>query len=219
MFCVFKKIHIHFNKGDSNGTQNADQNNLTTCKLRWYAEHRFLYHEKSTSRFIFLHVFLKLLNLSFWMITVKWRVKATQTPLLLKIFGTCYQVKHKILSQCMTKQTKSQDSDQHGHPPCPFSSLHALWVAKDLMFLHADSEDSDQTGLIWVFTGRTIHSFCWFCRAAAKKIIHLYNSVPSSHNSTYKICKKCHMQTTKAQISACVSHKLDSIITSAAYIP
>ena len=47
---------------------------------------------------------------------------------------------------------------------CPVwseSSLCAQWVAKDLMFLHGDSEDSDQTGrmprLIWVFAGRTCH--------------------------------------------------------------
>ena len=41
------------------------------------------------------------------------------------------------------------------------SSLCALCVAKDPSFLHADSEDSDQTGrmprLIWVFAGRTCH--------------------------------------------------------------
>ena len=40
-------------------------------------------------------------------------------------------------------------------------SLCAQWVAKDPSSLHADSEDSDQTGwmprLIWVFTGRTFH--------------------------------------------------------------
>ena len=39
------------------------------------------------------------------------------------------------------------------------SSLCAQWVAKDPSFLHAYSEDSDQTGrmprLIWVFAGRT----------------------------------------------------------------
>ena len=38
------------------------------------------------------------------------------------------------------------------------SSLCAQWVAKDPWFLHADSEDSDQTGmprLIWAFAGRT----------------------------------------------------------------
>ena len=37
----------------------------------------------------------------------------------------------------------------------------AQWVAKDPSFLHAGSEDSDQTGrmsrLIWVFAGRTFH--------------------------------------------------------------
>ena len=49
------------------------------------------------------------------------------------------------------------------------SSLCAQWVAKDLMFLHVDSKDSDQTGrmprLIWV---RWAHMpYCWFCREAA----------------------------------------------------
>ena len=41
------------------------------------------------------------------------------------------------------------------------SLLYSQWVAKDLSFLHTDSEDSDQTGqlprLIWVFAGRTSH--------------------------------------------------------------
>ena len=36
----------------------------------------------------------------------------------------------------------------------------AQWVAKDPSFLHADSDDSDQSGrmlrLIWVFAGRTL---------------------------------------------------------------
>ena len=39
-------------------------------------------------------------------------------------------------------------------------SLCAQWVAKDPRFLHADSEDSDQTGrmprLSWVFAGCTV---------------------------------------------------------------
>ena len=39
-------------------------------------------------------------------------------------------------------------------------SLCAQWVAEDPSFLHADNEDSDQTGrmprLIWVFAGRTV---------------------------------------------------------------
>ena len=41
------------------------------------------------------------------------------------------------------------------------SLLCTQWVAKDPSFLHANSEDSDQTGrmprLIWVFAGRTYH--------------------------------------------------------------
>ena len=48
----------------------------------------------------------------------------------------------------------SEDSNQPGHPP-------SQWVAEDPMFLHADSEDSDQIGrmsrLIWVFAGRRGH--------------------------------------------------------------
>ena len=48
-----------------------------------------------------------------------------------------------------------------GCPVWSESSLCAQWVAKDLMFLHGDSEDSDQTGrmprLIGVFAGRTCH--------------------------------------------------------------
>ena len=39
--------------------------------------------------------------------------------------------------------------------------LCTQWVAKDPSFLHAESEDSDQTGrmprLIWVFAGHTCH--------------------------------------------------------------
>ena len=48
----------------------------------------------------------------------------------------------------------SEDSDQPGHPP-------SQWVAEDPIFLHADSEDSGQTGrmsrLVWVFAGRRGH--------------------------------------------------------------
>ena len=50
----------------------------------------------------------------------------------------------------------SEDADQPDQ-----SSLCAQWVAKDPSFLHAGSEDSDQTGqmprLFCVFAGRTGH--------------------------------------------------------------
>ena len=50
------------------------------------------------------------------------------------------------------------------------SSLCAQSIAKDPMFLHVDSEDSDQIGwmprLIWVFAGHTL--ILLFCHVAAQ---------------------------------------------------
>ena len=50
------------------------------------------------------------------------------------------------------------------------SSLCAQWVAKDPRFLHADSEDFDQTGrmpkLIWIFAGRTLILLVLSCRGS-----------------------------------------------------
>ena len=108
--------------------------------------------------------------------------------------------KHKM-SRLMTKPTKwpvrpAKTQISLGiHPVWSESSLCAQWIAKDPKFLHADSEDSDQTGLmprlIWVFAGA--QSFCWFCHEAAQM---------------YKICKWAgtyrnlsYRQTVKAQVS------------------
>ena len=69
----------------------------------------------------------------------------------------------------------SEDIDQPGNLPVWSESAQSdqslycalKWVAKDPSFLHADSEDSDQTGpmptLIWVFAGLTCH-FIGFVR-------------------------------------------------------
>ena len=50
------------------------------------------------------------------------------------------------------------------------SSLCAQWVAQDPRFLHADSEDSDQTWrmprLIWVFAGCTLILLVLSCRGS-----------------------------------------------------
>ena len=72
----------------------------------------------------------------------------------------------KKMSHLMTKLTKwhvrpAKTQISLGiRPVWSESSLCAQWVAKDPSFLHADSEDSDQTGrmsrLIWVFAGRTV---------------------------------------------------------------
>ena len=81
-------------------------------------------------------------------------------------------IKKKVrVSRDMTKPTKwvcahrrlrsawaSAQSDQ--------SSLCAQWVAMDPSFLHADSEDSDQTGLLWVFAGRTAILLVLSCRGS-----------------------------------------------------
>ena len=49
------------------------------------------------------------------------------------------------------------------HPAWSESSLYAQWLAKGPRFLHASSEDRDQTGrmprLIWVFAGHTHTSY------------------------------------------------------------
>ena len=65
-------------------------------------------------------------------------------------------------SRNMTKSTKwlcTQHRSAWASAQSSQSSLCAQWVDKDPMFLHADSEDSDQTGrmprLIGVFAGRT----------------------------------------------------------------
>ena len=64
------------------------------------------------------------------------------------------------------------------------SSLCAQWVPKDQSFLHADSEDSDQTGrmprLIWVFAERTatllffFHVTAYFKNNVYDTLSHIY---------------------------------------------
>ena len=71
------------------------------------------------------------------------------------------------LSRLMTKPTKwhvlpAKTQISLGiRPVWSESSQCALWVAEGPRFLHADSEDSEQTGrmprLIWDFAGRTCH--------------------------------------------------------------
>ena len=58
----------------------------------------------------------------------------------------------------------------HVRPVWSESSLCAQWVAKDPSFLHADSEDTDQTGRMpKMICLRWAHMpFCWFCHEAAK---------------------------------------------------
>ena len=82
-------------------------------------------------------------------------------------------------------------------------SLCAQWVAKDKRFLHADSEDSDQTGwmprLIWVFLGRTDHFLCFvmrrliFCFYYLLKIVnHFAGSSGQCVGDKMSFCRQAH---------------------------
>ena len=61
------------------------------------------------------------------------------------------------------------------------SSLCAQWVAMDPRFLHADSEDGDQTGrmprLIWVFAEHTVTLLVLSCRGSFSLFYRLGQSV------------------------------------------
>ena len=63
------------------------------------------------------------------------------------------------------------------HPVWSESSLCAQWVAKDPSFLHADSEDSDQTEsmprLIRVFAGRIAILLVLSCRSSYGGLLRL----------------------------------------------
>ena len=96
------------------------------------------------------------------------------------------QPPHDKTNKMTVRQAKSQIS-LGLHTVIWESSLCAQWVAKDTSFLHADSEDSDQTGrmpmLIWVFTGHM--RFCWFCREVAE--VYSYGC----HNSALHDQQSC----------------------------
>ena len=73
------------------------------------------------------------------------------------------------------------------------SSLCAQWVAKDPSFLHADSEDSDQTGrmprLIWVFAGR----ICHFAGFVMTRLIYYKTHVYTNINSNLVSAACCRL--------------------------
>ena len=78
-----------------------------------------------------------------------------------------YELRHDKTNKMSVRPAKTQIS-LGIRPVWSESSLCTQWVAKDPRFLHADSEDSDQTGrmprLIWVFAGRTLILLVLSCR-------------------------------------------------------
>ena len=60
--------------------------------------------------------------------------------------GFCYHYSHSSDTICNIKLIFEPTHDKINiSPVCSEASLCALWLAKDLMFLHADSEESDQS--------------------------------------------------------------------------
>ena len=92
----------------------------------------------------------------------------------------------EYMSHDMTKPTKwvcAQRRLRSAWASAQFdqSSLCAQWVAEGPRFLHADSEDSDQTGwmprLIWVFAGRTLILLVLSCRGSyVSRFQHIWGS-------------------------------------------
>ena len=104
----------------------------------------------------------------------------------------------------MTKPTKWVCAQQR-----LMSSLCAQCGAKDPSFLHASSEDFDQTGrmprLIWVFTGRTHTLFVLSCRSSC---VDWYLSVPREPGRAAKQDLKMSRDMTKQTKLLCAQWRL-----------
>ena len=87
-----------------------------------------------------------------------------------RLISDSYEPPHDKPTKWHVRSAKTQFS-LGIRPVWSESSLCAQWVAKDLSFLHADSEDSGQTGrmpkLIRVFAGRT----CYFVGFVTRRLI------------------------------------------------
>ena len=103
-------------------------------------------------------------SLKFWKLLPVWEVLAEPCPSDASDHDSLFFALN--MSYLMTKPTEWLCAQQGLRSACVAaqsdqSSLCAQWVAKDPCFLHADNEDSDQTGwmprLNWVFAGCTCH--------------------------------------------------------------
>ena len=106
------------------------------------------------------------------------------------------------MSRNMTKPTKWPVCAQRrlGSDWAAESSLCAQWVAKDLMFLHGDSEDSHQTGrmprLIGVFAGRTCHIVGFFVTRLTLQPVFILLIIICITTFSKKVCPGQNMQQT-----------------------
>ena len=109
------------------------------------------------------------------------------------------------------------------HPVWSESSLRVQWVAKDPSFLHADSEDSDQTGpmprLIWVFAGRTCH----FVGFDMRRLMYDTRNCMPAWETVSKVTNWFHLKmyfqiwiqfdTRKAYVSVLLKNKIGTCVT------
>ena len=100
-------------------------------------------------------------------LTVKYHAKIS--VLNLRKYLTVNEPRHDKSNKVSVRPAKTQIS-LGIRPSWSEYSLCAQWVAKDPSFLHADSEDSDQTWrmprLIWFFAGRTLTLLVLSCRGS-----------------------------------------------------
>ena len=93
-------------------------------------------------------------------------VRRTPGRVTAQIQFPIFKLRHEKTNKMSVRPAKTQIS-LGIRPVWSESSLCAQWVDKDSSFLHADSEDSDQTGrmprLIWVFAGRTLILLVFSC--------------------------------------------------------
>ena len=105
-----------------------------------------------------------------------------------KCFKWTFEPPHDKTKKTAVQPAKTQISLGFRHVWSE-ASLCAQWVAKGPSFLHADSEDADQTGrmprLIWVFAGRTGTLLVLSCRGSFQlidiKILRAWSKILRFH--------------------------------------
>ena len=117
-----------------------------------------------------LHVCAYAVNIWLYMYGVQLTLIAyCQITLRWKSMGWWFEPPHDKTNNVAVRPAKTQIS-LGIRPVWSESSLCSKWIAKDTSFLHADSEDSDQTGrmprLTWVFAGRTVILLVLSCRGS-----------------------------------------------------
>ena len=125
-----------------------------------------------------------------------------------------YELRHDKTNKVTVRPAKTQIS-LGTRQACSESSLCAQWVVTDPNFLHADSEDSDQTGCPgWSESSLAHRSFCWFCHEAAHIVLLLCQTFVLQTETDYRYtcwlntcCFAIHTEICMCYLSPCLHHK------------